>query len=366
MNTFNAYFKRHFLTSWILPVVVSVIGILILIITCNAEFVGWEDLNTEKLRTKSLLSIVTIFATVIATLLPIFEFSPFNNKKNLDTLFSLPIDKTKLLIAHYLNGALQLVISITAVYTVWLVFWVLSPYTELHTGHSLLAYPYIIAGAMILYTIYSAVFLQANTTVDGCVFMLLYTFVFFMITGTMYYGIFLNRDSIFYNYHHEFLNFTERTQFLAILGRISYGFDRVITPITYLDTVNGIKTWIYEYHHNTPSQVFEPYMCIYIFYIILAVAGVVITLKTYKKTRPINVEEISDSWLGYKILGPIYSICGVLILNTEDLFSFPVSLIVLIIMFLGYMLYRRGAKFKIPDIVVMSITTIMAIFGVTI
>ena len=358
MNTFNAYFKRHFLTSWILPVVVSVIGILILIITCNAEFIGWEDLNTEKLRTKSLLSIVTIFATVIATLLPIFEFSPFNNKKNLDTLFSLPIDKTKLLIAHYLNGALQLVISITAVYAVWFVYWVLSPYTELHTGHSLLAYPYIIAGAMILYTIYSAVFLQANTTVDGCVFMLLYTFVFFIIISVQFLG---NSNNISYE---TWLY----SQLFAILGRISYCFGRIITPVAYLETVKGVKTWVYEYHHYTAHDVFEPYMLLYVFCIILAVAGVLVTLKTFKKTRPINAEEISESWLGYKILGPIYSICGVLITNvlTDEGANFPLSLIVLVIMFLGYILYRRGVKFKIPDIVVMSITTIMAIFGVTI
>ena len=364
MNTFGVYFKRHFMSTWIRPIIFSTFGILLLMVTINAEYNSWNnDYDSGRLITESLLGYVTIFTAIIATIVPILEFSHFNNKKNIDTLFSLPIDKTKMLLAHYINGILHITLSVTAIYVVWIVSWVYAPYTALHEGYSMLSYVFIMLGAIVLYTIYSAVFLQANTTVDGCAFMLLHSFVFFIMLHLVYI-LFHEYTELELNGLRNLLSSTVLP--LGLLDRITICFDSIIEPHVDYIVIGGNYTtetaYIYEYG-NIADVPINSYLPIFIFYILLAVGGAILTLKTFKLRSPLNVGEISDSWFGYKVLGPIFSICGVLIFNSQELFNVPFSIFVVIFMFLGYMLYRRGVKFKIPDIIVMSVTTLIAIFG---
>ena len=94
----------------------------------------------------------------------------------------------------------------------------------------------------------------------------------------------------------------------------------------------------------------------------------------FNKKSPANAGNISNSWFGYKTLGPIHSILGGLSVKAflESLFSgfapllSLILILVPIITFLGYMIYRRGVKFKIPDIIVMALTVLLAIFNVKI
>ena len=365
MNTFNAYFKRHFLSTWVRPVIFSVLGLLILLITCSSTYNNWNTNNSAILITQSMIGYVTTFAAIVATLMPILEFSHFNNKKNIDTLFSLPLDKNKMLLAHYLNGALQIFLSVTIVYAVWLITWVYAPYTKIHEGYSLLIYPFITLCALIVYTLYSFIFLQANTTVDGCTFMFLYSFVFYILTFTVFRFFDKHFSNDFVN---ELSNICRYAFPESILSRMSVIANNLITPHMNWITISGYDHTIRVYEYKKISDViqrFDASIYVPLFFVVLSVAGVYVTAKTFKKRSPLNVGEISESWLGYRILGPIFSICGVLIFNNDSILDAPLVIFVLIFMFLGYMLYRRGLRFKIPDIAVMAIAVLLTIFGVS-
>jgi hypothetical protein len=142
----------------------------------------------------------------------------------------------------------------------------------------------------------------------------------------------------------------------------------LITPRLNWITISAYDQTIRVYEYKKISDViqrFDASIYVPLFFVVLSVAGVYVTAKTFKKRSPLNVGEISESWLGYRILGPIFSICGVLIFNNDSILDAPLVIFVLIFMFLGYMLYRRGLRFKIPDIAVMAIAVLLTIFGVS-
>ena len=86
---------------------------------------------------------------------------------------------------------------------------------------------------------------------------------------------------------------------------------------------------------------------------VLSFAGLYIFSKR-KKTEEIG--DISDSWLGYKILIPLYGVClaWIGIESSGELITVP---IVIGGMFSGYCLYRKGDRLRLPDIIWIAGTT---------
>lgn len=72
-----------------------------------------------------------------------------------------------------------------------------------------------------------------------------------------------------------------------------------------------------------------------------------------------KASEVSNSVLGYKVLIPIYFIWGATVFALE---SDPMILVFdIIMMIVGYVIYRRGFRFKLPDILSMVGSLIVAI-----
>ena len=56
---------------------------------------------------------ITVILCVLCTIIPILEFAGFHNRKNADTMLSMPISRAKLVLVHFLNGAWQIVTLLT-------------------------------------------------------------------------------------------------------------------------------------------------------------------------------------------------------------------------------------------------------------
>ena len=387
MNTFNAYFKRHFLTSWVKVVVFSILGAIIIIQRIGIIYNQYSSKITNSPEfyinyhvTKPIIEYLIAFAVIIALITPVLEFYTFNNKNNLDTLFSMPISKSKLLLAHYLNGAVQITIAFTVMYLIWLLTYVYASYTELHMESAYLAYPIILLCALGIYTIFSFIFTRANSTVDGCIFIFLHFFLFNIIISFIEHITIIDHNHIhvFDKYipinpeHKPFLDnctaSVKRCSFTLVLDQLSSWLNNSLTPgytVTRIkDALTGERQTIYEYytHQNGLSPLDTPAANAMCFFIVLAIISLVLILISFKRKTAVNVGDISESWLGYKMLGPIYSICCMTMVHRDV----AMSIIGLVVMFLGYMLYRRGVKFKLPDIIVMALTVLFAIFSVKI
>lgn len=362
MNSFGSYFKRHFLSSWVRTVFFTVIGVITLVAICSNEYMEWKDKSSDILIITSYFNQIVIFSTVLSILLPILEFSQFNNKNHLDTLYSLPISRTKLFLVHYLNGFLQIALSLLVMFLVWYFGWVLSPVTNLHSGYPWFALPSILFLVLIIYTFYTFVFLQANSIIDGCIYMVLYTVLFAMI--------FLPLSKVFPIMYDDgvkptnlFDDFAENC--FPYLIAIIWGkkFDLLISPIpSYATKLPGQEYVVHAYEFLEPDAVFRfettivPY-CLLVFFLIITIICFIVTIKSFKNRLPERIDEISDSWFGYRTLIPIYSVTCVKFAHMYINFAFGAP----ILTFIGYLIYNRSIRLKTFDIAVISCSVLLAI-----
>ncbi|MBE5818774.1 MAG: hypothetical protein E7312_06935 [Clostridiales bacterium] len=355
MNSFGAYFKRHFLSTWVRPVVFTILGLIPILtkyIEANNNYV-----DSGATLPHTLFDSITVIVCIVAVITPILEFATFNNKRNLDTIFSLPISKTKVLMAHYVTGITHIVITITVVYIAWLIAWVYAPFTLMNEAYVFIFYPLVLLASICVYTVYSFVFLQANTIIDGCIFMYLHTFVPMII---LYWISSNNIDVI--PYHNNLL-----------LKNMSLSGSHFALPIILNRLFNYVS--IPDYISYVPIEVtfrdFQIYryeIALIWLFVILTIISFILMIICFNKKSPANAGNISNSWFGYKTLGPIHSILGGFSVKDflESLFSGFASLLPLILIlvpiitFLGYMVYRRGIKLKWVDIIIitMSVTLI--------
>ncbi len=350
MNSLKAYFSFRFRSTWGRIVFITVIALLILTSVSVTEYMNdTEEMMIQYGTPSPLVYFFAVFVVIICSLLPIIEFAPFNNKKNNDTLFSLPVDRNKMLTAHLLNGALQFVISFSILVGWWYLIHI-SKYPQLYTLKYIpVFYLTFIGLGLTVYSFYAFVFTQANATLDGIAFCALWTFFPFFVT--ILYSAIMD----------DFVSYGSGLAPLFIpamlISTTADSFDEALsisrgTVADGTDSTRIIIHNILEFDKTTSQAI-----------IISAVAAIICIFCLYQyfeRRRCDQVGDISESWLGYKMLGPVYSIGGMLMFSQAQ----SIALIVFIITILGYTLYRRGIRYKKSDYIVMAISLAIAVMGV--
>jgi hypothetical protein len=88
----------------------------------------------------------------------------------------------------------------------------------------------------------------------------------------------------------------------------------------------------------------------------MGIAAAVDFFRTFGKRRMEKTEEISDSYLGFRTLIPIYAVTGMLCFQASDSIIFWV--IIELFAILGYTIYRRGFHYKKSDIAILCLLLI--------
>lgn len=105
---------------------------------------------------------------ILAVFIPIFLFSYKMNKRSVDMHFSLPIGRTKILVANFLVGLILLYGSFTVAF--WLGFAVAAvKIRRLHLIFYLCQYLASLIPAFVLYAVSAFLFTRANTVADGVI-----------------------------------------------------------------------------------------------------------------------------------------------------------------------------------------------------
>ena len=92
----------------------------------------------------------------------------------------------------------------------------------------------------------------------------------------------------------------------------------------------------------------------------IGIAAAVGYFVTFVKKGAEKAGEISNSWFGYKLLIPLY---GYSLLLQYDSLDF-MTVAICILMVIGYVVYRRGFKLKLSDIIISCLGIGMIILGV--
>lgn len=332
MNVFGRYYSYQLKKSVLKVAILTLISVIIAI---NVISSGVTDIDIRYQTTN--IGVFAMILAVLCTLIPVLELSGFKNRRNLDTLYFFPIQRWKMAVVHYLSGLTQ----IFAIYSVS--FFSGYAYLALRTDCFELAYmlPYYFLSlvlGIVMYSVFMFVFEQANTVADGAIFILLWIFVLFIVVWVMRVKI--------------LRPFIVDTQYWSdSAGDASWGI--IYMPINNLTVI--FKSLIevnrfveYDYTSSYAQQYIEQ---MYMFFIwgALGIAAAIGYLITFVKKGAQCAGEISDSWFGYRMLIPVYGYSLLMMYNDFDI----MTLLIVILMILGYVIYRRSFKLKKSDIIVM-------------
>ena len=120
MNTFKDYIRYRLKSSLLRTVVFAVMA---LILTYNSVsyslslfqspddgmyYQGFGYIGGEMMYKGYLdLSVSATVLLIVAAVIAVLEMADFKNKRNLDTIYSLPLSRAELALAHYISGAVQ-------------------------------------------------------------------------------------------------------------------------------------------------------------------------------------------------------------------------------------------------------------------
>lgn len=292
---------------------------------------------------------ITVILCVLCTIIPILEFAGFHNRKNADTMLSMPISRAKLVLVHFLNGAWQIVTLLTFYVSIYVGILINDTKECLeitnygYTYDIKLFIPYyftLILTCMLMYSFFTLVFNFANNVTDGVVFVLTYIFAGMlfvdgldMLLGKMFVG----------GYSENMLPYK------LTIDVSSNFFDALMNDGKQLKYAFG-DGWII-------NDMIIP--------MIIAAVGTavfvacLIWILARKKAE--KIEGISNFPLGYAFLIPLYGISfSVLLFGGVHIPEFTISsALILIAMIVGYMIYRRSFKIKIRDIIMIVLTVVV-------
>lgn len=269
--------------------------------------------------------IISTIAGVLAACVPVWVFHYKMKKRSVDLYYSLPISHTKILAVKFLIGLIAVFAAYTVAYWIGAVALIIRYFaTSLKADYPFEPVWYLpqyfgsILPIFFIYAISSFVFTRANKTVDGIFFIVFWMFVAALIISVLdciipynsvypsYFCSFAPLDILtghFQEHLRGYLNIHTQKVGTAELVNLSVGF-----PLTALLAAG-------------------------------ATAGLFLT---EKRSKAENVEQISESPFGYKVMIPLYTVCLIL----RSAFSMFLVLLVMIAAgsYLLTMLYRRTVK----------------------
>lgn len=311
------YFVHHLRSVLPRLAVFSVFAVLITVITAVESHSNYAPEHSN-----SAFYILSLIIGFLATLIPIVEFSGYNNERNVDTLFSLPISRSSLAAVHIAVGFIQM-FSVFTVSTVALFISHLS-FREFYDLYYIIPYYFSVLGlGTIVYFIFTFIFTRANTTSDGLVFC-----VFWMFN---LYTVYMLADRIF---------------------RFKHSYDMLViyTPI------NNVTTYFQYLAEKTDRNMYfsRPDGMFISLWCVLGILALVGTVLTFGKKKVEKIGEISDSVFGYVLNIPLYFICFVGFFD-----DVTATMWLAICAVIGYFIYRRGFRLKKADLISIIISFIL-------
>ncbi len=280
------------------------------------------------------LSVVTWIGIIISAIMPMLTFSVFNQKRNLDCIYPLPLDRKKVALAYFISGEISFLCIYTACFIVFLIN-VAVKFTEYNIEYILLFYFISAIYFFVVYSFFCFIFTRANTGFDGVVFCLGWTFTISLIIFAFAFLVYVITGKSL---------ITDLFLYIGIIIAPIYSANEIFGNLVFIKT----PTNFFSYIATRPEFYFS-----YPFWMIVGGFSLFGLIKTFPKKAAYKAEDISNSIFGYKFLVPITGFTLMYIL--KGLGTVVVSAILYIGMVIGYAIYRRGFRFKKSDIIILVI-----------
>jgi len=360
MNTFNDYLKYRLRSSLLRTAAFAVIALILTYYSIEPSLGMWGKdgeiyatyyyeieggIYKGYLDMSSISSFLVIASAAIAAL----ELYGFKNKRNLDTLYSLPLSRFQLALAHYVSGALQ----VFAVHTVCVLGALLCalPYA-LHLKLWFLPayYVFSLIFGLGFYSFLCFFFSEGNTVIDGAIFASMWSFALMAFLGT------LNESEAFARY----LSAIPASDYKVIFANYE-NWGTAASPLWRLATVFTDmigSDMAYIYHSDKAERVMDTFYMFYVWIGIYAACAYGY-FRSFVRRGAEKVGEISHSPFGYRFIIPFYGFCFVFSIGRG--WEVLLGVIVPILMLIGYGIYRRSAKIKKSDVITVCLAVAIII-----
>jgi hypothetical protein len=304
-------------------------------------------------------SLATIVG-IIASLIPMSELGGFKNRRNLDTLFFLPLSRFKMALAHYISGFLQMF----TIYTVafighWLCLLQFSHYYRLE--YMPLYYFLLLFLGAVVYSVFMFIFGEANSGIDGVICAAVWSFALYLLMTAIAYPIRVLATELIYGGmdNVKYFEFTRRLSgfnewFLphAPINNLTVVFQSVMRG---WDNFNGLEL---EHYFPTFKEAIArnyPHWYMVFAWIAAGAASIWGYFRTFTRKGAERAGDISDSPFCYKSLIPICGASMVVLTSEGDGMMFFLSVSA---MYIGYAIYRKSFRIKKSDVITIAAVTL--------
>ena len=356
MTSFKKYFIYHFKSTFFRLVVVTVLSALLVLTFVSTKY--YSD-STHSYKFSVDLNVLRFIVLTISIVIAILEFLPFKNRRNLDTTLFLPVDRYKMAAIHFINGFLHILLTIIICFAITF-FLLIGNHHPLNIGNFILLFAFSAFGSLAAYSVTAFVFERANTTADGIIWLIFYSFIWVFVYNVgeaLYIGLSGITLRDFNSTPHAISAGIFSPYFLIF--SVWSTVQRILIPNYIITTAD--QEVVKKAVHNTDVSLQSSDITGMIVWSILIPLCIFVLIWMFAKKRPENTGSISDSAFGYKILLPVsaISISTSLGATIENVGFYVIMLISLII---GYIIYRRSIKLKVIDYVSIAISLMMPIF----
>ena len=356
---FTTYFRDHLRSKSKLLLCLVVFALVITLVYAVSgqryEYTHWDyetDTEITKVSYDSCLGVPLFFLIVCSCVIPVTEFSFFKKRRNLDCAYALPISRREMGIVHYITGLICLIVPYTCSYVCN--FLLLLRYPEGFIYEPLLGYYFLnLLLSIAVYSLFVFVFNQANSTGDGIWFIILWSFLLLLILSTynsfseIVYDTFLMDENSETRYE-EYSLWAAKWQVDS-----SYGL-----PWGLLSQMNWIYGGVVEKAENRSLDELwreRDFLVFFVVWLLIGIGSVFGFVLSFGKRKTEKTQEVSDSWFGYKVLIPLYAFL-------TNLGSGGLSILaIMIVSFVGYLIYRKGFHLKLWDWMMMGLILVGSI-----
>ena len=312
----------------------TVFALLLVHFSVSQSIVHWKADGVLDIRRSDLcLWVPSAILGVLAAVLPLLRLSAFKSRRNIDTLYSFPLSRRKMVAVQLGMGIGEMFCAFTLSYLYFIFLYKLKA-GAFHLFWLLPNYFAALVGGLILYFFVAFFFWQGNTVADGIVFAIGFAGApaLFVLDLSILFNSSLMSEAVWY------------LPFWHLNNTTGLFYYKAMQDSPEVMEVMGEQLSNNAYFWELDSLANKFYMYIVWFFVACILAAMLFYFAGRSKAE--KAGDISDSFLGYRTLVPFYGY-SILLNSTERAWEF--SPIIYLLMIVGYILYRRGFKLRMSD-----------------
>lgn len=334
MKTCASYFKYSLKKVLAEMLTLTVFALLVVHFSVSQSIVHWKADGVLDIRRSDLcLWVPSAILGVLAAVLPLLRLSAFKSRRNIDTLYSFPLSRRKMVAVQLGMGIGEMFCAFTLSYLYFIFLYKLKA-GAFHLFWLLPNYFAALVGGLILYFFVAFFFWQGNTVADGIVFAIGFAGApaLFVLDLSILFNSSLMSEAAWY------------LPFWHLNNTTGLFYYKAMQDSPEVMEVMGEQLSNNAYFWELDSLANKFYMYIVWFFVACILAAMLFYFAGRSKAE--KAGDISDSFLGYRTLVPFYGY-SILLNSTERAWEF--SPIIYLLMIVGYILYRRGFKLRMSD-----------------